>query len=207
VRVTGVPEGATLKWVPTHDGSCLRYLGVESSGSVVTRGSDKAEGLRACVVSLRPDRTTGSVQIQFAAGAWKTETSDGGRALHGGVPVRRDGRKFYFGTARPYQGGTTIAVAHNLVEANLHTRLVAVDFQGKEHPADRYRDAAAHAANVYLDPLGKEHPANDSLETSGGILSMLDTEFDLPPDRIREFRVQSRPFERAEITNIALKPR
>ena len=36
---------------------------------------------------------------------------------------------------------------------------------------------------------------------------MLDAEFALPPEQIREYRVQSRPFERAEIKDIALKPR
>jgi hypothetical protein len=35
---------------------------------------------------------------------------------------------------------------------------------------------------------------------------MLDIEFSLPPDQIQECRVQSRPFERAEIKDIALHP-
>jgi hypothetical protein len=55
--------------------------------------------------------------------------------------------------------------------------------------------------------MGKEHPANYSSEVTGEIFSMLDTEFSLPFDQIQEFRVQSRPFERAEINDIALQPR
>ena len=84
------------------------------------------------------------------------------------------------GMLRLAQDGTAIAVAHNIVDRD--NRIVAVDRQGKEHTC------------IYSSGGG------------GEILSLLDAEFVLPPDQIREFRVQSRPFERAEITNIALKP-
>ena len=36
---------------------------------------------------------------------------------------------------------------------------------------------------------------------------MIDAEFDVPPERIKEFQVQFRPFEEAEIKDIALNPR
>jgi hypothetical protein len=124
--------------------------------------------------------------------------------------VIKDGHKFYFGKARPYwynNGGTTIAVAHNLVDANLHLRLVAVDRQGKEHQPRHYEDADAHTSHSFVNPFGTEHPADYSSEATGEIFSMLDTEFSLPFDQIQEFRVQSRPFERAEINDIALQPR
>ena len=39
------------------------------------------------------------------------------------------------------------------------------------------------------------------------MIDLIDAEFDLPPDRIKEFQVQFRPFEEAEIKGIALKPR
>ena len=39
------------------------------------------------------------------------------------------------------------------------------------------------------------------------VLDQIDAEFDLPPDQIKEFRVQFRPYEEAEIEGIALKPR
>ena len=58
-----------------------------------------------------------------------------------------------------------------------------------------------------VDPSQKEHPANYSSGSRREVLSMLDAEFAIPPDQIREFRVQSRPFDRAEIKDIALKPR
>ena len=55
--------------------------------------------------------------------------------------------------------------------------------------------------------MGREHPANYSSGAGGETFSMLDTEFSLPYDQIREFRIQSRRFERAEIKGIALQPR
>jgi hypothetical protein len=201
VRLKGIPENATLKWVPTYDAECIHY-----SGGVTKEGRQMPE-LRAYIASFRRGRTNCAVRIQFAAGPWKTEVSDSGRSRHGGVTVVRDGRKFYFGLARPYKGGTTIAVAHNLVDIDLHTRLVAVDFQGKEHPANYYADADAYTAHSYVNHFGREHPANYSSEAGGEILSMLDTEFNLPPDQLKEFRLQSRPFERAEIKDIALQQR
>ena len=60
---------------------------------------------------------------------------------------------------------------------------------------------------VFVNHLGGEHPANYSSRAGDQILCMLDTEFLLPYDQIREFRFQSRPFERAEIKDIALQPR
>jgi hypothetical protein len=84
---------------------------------------------------------------------------------------------------------------------------VAVDSKGNECPADNYADADARIAHSFVNHLGREHPADYSSRAGDQILSMLDTEFSLPYNEIREFRFQSRPFERAEIKDIALQPR
>jgi hypothetical protein len=201
VRVKDLPEDATFKWVPTYDHSCLTYLGG------VTKDGRSVPEVRAYVVSLRPDRKTGIVQIQLAAGPWKTVVSDAGKACHGGVTTIKDGHKFYFGQARRHDGGTTIAVAHNLVDVDTHNRLVAIDHLGNVHPADRYADAQALTDHSFVNPMGREHPANYASKAHGEIIGMLDAEFSLPLEQIREFCVQSRPFERAEIKDIALHPR
>ena len=207
VRVKKLPEDSTLKWVPTYDGSCLTYLGLaDRSGGGVKKDGQRDPELRAYVASFRPERTNCSVQVQFATGPWKTEANDGGRARYGGCTMSKDGHSFCFGVARPYRGGTSIAVAHNLAAADLHTRLMAVS-QGKELPARYYADPAAHTSHSFVNHFGREHPANYSSKAGREILSMLDTEFDLPPEKILEYRVQSRPFERAEIKDIALQPR
>jgi len=170
VRVAGLAAEDTLKWLPTHDGSYW--------GGRPTKDDKKLPGMDVYVASFRRDRQTCAVEVRLAAGSWKTEASDPG---HGGHGMVIDGHKYDFGKARAYQGGTSMAVAHNLV--NMDIRLVAVDLQGKEHPA-----------NYSGGP--------------GAILSVIDAEFHrLPPDQIREFRVQSRPFERAQIKDIALQPR
>ena len=147
VRVKDLPKDATLKWVPTYDSQCLTYMGG------VTKDGKRIPELFAYVASFRPDRTICSVQIQFAAGPWKTEASDGVR--FGGGTVIKDRHEFHFGLARAYQGGTTVAVAHNLADADIHIRLVAVDSQGKEYPARFYSDAAAQTAHSFLNHIGK----------------------------------------------------
>jgi RNA polymerase sigma factor (sigma-70 family) len=208
VRVENLPEDSTLKWVPTYDGSCPTYLGgADQWGSGVKKDGRRDPELRAYVASFHPDRTNCSVHIQFAAGPWKTVASDEGRSFHGGGTMIKDGYRFYFGTVRPYQGGTIVAVAHNVTEADLHTRLMAVDWQGKEHPPRYYADAAARTAHSFVNHFGREHPANYASKAGREILGLLDAEFALPPEQIREYRVQSRRFERAEIEDIALKPR
>jgi hypothetical protein len=206
VRVENLPEDATLKWVPTYDDCCLEYRG-DDSGAGVTKDGRRVRELRAYVVSVHPDRRTGSVQIQLAAGPWKTVVSHRGGRRDTGITIIDERHQFCFGTARPYRGGTTITVAHNLVDANLHLRLVAVDRQGKEHQPSYYADADARTSHSFVNHFGKEQPANYSSGATGEIFSMLDTEFSLPFDQIQEFRVQSRPFERAEINDIALQPR
>ena len=38
------------------------------------------------------------------------------------------------------------------------------------------------------------------------MIDLIDAEFSLPPDQIREYQVQFRPIEEAEIRDIALSP-
>jgi hypothetical protein len=97
--------------------------------------------------------------------------------------------------------------AYNLVDVNLHLRLVAVDRQGKEHEPSYYADSDAGTSHSFVNHMGREHPANYSSGDGGEVFKMLETEFSLPPDQIQECRVQSRPFERGEIKDIALHPR
>src|SRR5262249_40582970 len=68
VRVQNLPKEATLKWVPTYDQGCYRYLGGDDSGVGVTKGGRRVPDLQAYVVALSSARRIGSIQIQFAAG-------------------------------------------------------------------------------------------------------------------------------------------
>lgn len=167
-RVAGLPEGATLRWLPDHDGD---YWGVPP-----TLGGRPIPGAEMYVASFREGRDACDLDVSLASGRWETLVAHGGA---GGFWTTRDGREFYFGKARPSQSGTLIAVAHDLADRD--ARLVAVDLDGREHL-----------------------PASSS--AGGGRVRLIDVEFPLPPGRIREYRFQSRPFERAEIRAISLRP-
>jgi beta-lactamase regulating signal transducer with metallopeptidase domain len=96
------------------------------------------------------------------------------------IGIERGDRAFFFGKPRENRQGTAIAIAHNINDRDV--RVVAVGRDGQERGARS--------------------------TTSGGArhLKMLDVEFDLPPDQIREYRLQSRPVGRFEIKNVALQP-
>jgi hypothetical protein len=100
-----------------------------------------------------------------------------------------NGHKFSFGKARPLtthgRSMTVFSVAHNFFGQD--RRLVAIDRDGRPHPADSY--------SVGSD--GDER----------WVIDLIDAEFSLPPDQIREYQVQFRPIEEAEIKAIALNPR
>jgi len=129
---------------------------------------------------------TASLLIGVAAGPWKTEVSNDGR---GGTGTFVNGHKFSFGEARPYTAHgrpmTVFAVAHNFFGQD--RRLVAVDRDGKAHLAVHY------SAGSDGDPKW--------------VIDIIDGEFALPPDQIQEYQVQFRPFELAEIKDIALNTR
>jgi RNA polymerase sigma factor (sigma-70 family) len=174
VRVSDLPQEATLKWMPTYDSGYAGYS--------PTKHGQKLAGLEAYVVSLRRDRETCEVKVKLAGGAWTTDASNDGR---GGTGFIQNGHKFDWGKAREYaahgRSMTAIAVAHNVIGRD--RRLIAIDRDGETHPA------------VYSSGL------------SGEVLCILDAEFPLPPDRIKEYQFQSRPFENALIPGIALRPR
>src|SRR5262249_27904448 len=77
--------------------------------------------------------------------------------------------------------GTAIAVGHNI--PNTDKRLVAVDYNGARH-------IGVHSIAPFV-----LYPKN----------FLLDAEFDLPPDRIKEYEVQTRPFEQVLISEINLR--
>ena len=177
VQITGVSKDANMRWLPTFDSG---YVGLSP-----TRDGRRVPGLEAYIVSLRPDRKTCEVKVRLAAGPWKTEVSNDGR---GGTGQFVNGHKFAFGKARlsEVRGRpmTVFAVAHNFFGQD--RRLVAVDRDGKSHPAVSY------SAGSDGDPKW--------------VIDIIDGEFAWPPDQIKEYQVQFRPFELTEIRDIALNP-
>jgi len=100
-----------------------------------------------------------SVQIQFAAGLWKTEATDrDGRARYGGGTMTKDGHEFYFGEARPYRGGTTVAVAHNL--SMLDAEFAMPPEQIQEFRVQSRRFERAEIKDIALQPRQAGKPTS-----------------------------------------------
>jgi len=85
---------------------------------------------------------------------------------------------YIFGAPIATKKGTTLSVTHNLHDVSV--RLVAVDRDGKEHRSE-FRSGAGVKDFVQIT-----------------------VEFPLPPEQIKEFRVQTRPYEVVEIPGVAL---
>ena len=88
---------------------------------------------------------------------------------------------YIFGDAIATKKGTTLSVTHNIQDKSV--RLVAVDGDGKELPAE--------------------------IRSGTGVkdFQQIVVEFDQPPEQIKEFRLQTRPYEEVEIPGIALELR
>jgi hypothetical protein len=157
-----------------------RYIGYW--GGQPSQNGKPASDLQYYEATFPSELAECEVRARVAADIWLTEAANDGA---GGVSMVQNGHNFDFGKARRFaassRSGTAMAVAHNI--AGRDKRLVAVDRGGKTH-------TGVH-----------------SISPSGEGNCLLDAEFDLPPDRIREFQVQSRPFEEAVIAGIALKRR
>jgi RNA polymerase sigma factor (sigma-70 family) len=119
-----------------------------------------------------------TISFEVAAGPWKTVQEWG--TTSGGKSVR-NGASFIFSDPIATDKGTVLAVTHSIEDRS--TRIVAVDKEGKEHSSE-FRSG-----------------------TGVWNYSQLVVEFDLPPDQIKGFRVQTREYEKLEIPGVALEPK
>jgi hypothetical protein len=168
VRTSGIPEGADSGW-------WIREANGGSKGPA-TRDGKVVPGLSLVVTQFPKGLATCTVRFSVAAGPWQTvDTTDG--SVGNGVSSR-EGPSYSFGEAIATRRGTALAVMHNIQDKAV--RLVAVDLDGKEHPAVHWSGAGVKD------------------------FQLLSAEFDIIPEQIREFRLQYRPYERVEIPNVAL---
>jgi RNA polymerase sigma factor (sigma-70 family) len=177
VRSNGVKRDDMFRWHPTHTDSYW--------GGRPTKDGKPAPELDYYEATFDRDRAECGVQVRVAAGPWTTEArNDGG----GGVGMFVNGHKFSFGKARPYQSRgrdmTVFAVAHNFMGRD--RRLVAIDRDGKTY-------------------VGQPSAGSDG--DPRWVLDIIDAEFSLPPEQIKEFHVQFRPYEEKEIPGVALHPK
>jgi hypothetical protein len=141
-------------------------------------GKPAEPGVYGAAATLPGDAPTCTIRVGVVGGEWQTEATSSGQGIQGGGSSRGG---ILFAKARAVAGGTAMVVAHNL--SGVDIRIVAVDNDGNE-----------------------QGPSPASAVGSGGI-QLHDMEFKLPPGRIREFRLQTRPYHWAEFRDVPLDPR
>ncbi len=141
-------------------------------------GKPAVSGVYGAAASLPRDVPTCTVRVGVAGGEWQTEATSNGQGIQGNGTSKGG---ILFAKARAVAGGTAMVVAHNLSGVDL--RIVAVDSDGNE-----------------------QGPSSAGAVGSGGT-QLHDLEFKLPPDQLREFRLQTRPYHWAEFRDVPLDPR
>ena len=116
-----------------------------------------------------------TIHFKVAAGPWSTVQTWG---TNSGAVGRADA-SFIFGDPIATSKGTSLSVTHNI--QNMAVRIVAVDGTGEEQPG--------------------------TVRSGSGVkdFQQIVVEFNLPSQQIKEFRVQTRPYQEVEIPGIALK--
>ena len=144
-----------------------------------TRNGKEVPGLSVVVAEFAKDLATCTVGFSVDVGPWQTVATMDGRGA--GTGIAKDGRTgFMRSQAIATKRGAVLVVTHDILDVAV--RLVAVDRAGKEHPA--VGDGAVGRKGFY----------------------QLVAEFDLSPEEFQEYRLQTRPYERVEVRNVALKP-
>jgi hypothetical protein len=145
-----------------------------SASGTVRKNGRPLADVAAAAFVMPADQPTCTVRVGVAAGPWTTEASG-----TGGSSQSREKVSVAFGVARPVKDGVAITVSTNLVGPEI--RLVAVDADGAEHSPGQLQSSGA-----------------------GGVLYQMNAVFNLPPERVREYWLQSRPYEWAEFPTVRL---
>ncbi len=166
-RVTNLPDGAEHQW----------WINEANGGShgAATRGGNPVPGLSEVITEFPVGTSTCTVNFKVAAGPWRTVRTWG---KNPGSVGSLNG-SYIFSDAIATRTGTTLSVTHDILDKSV--RLVAVDGDGKEHPA--------------------------MVRSGGGVkdFRQLVVEFELSPEAIQEFRFQARPYEEVEIPGVVIR--
>jgi hypothetical protein len=149
-----------------------------SADSAARKDGKKLPGVSTLLVGVPEALTTGSVEFHAATGPWRTVGISDGR--NPGGFSSKFGSSYIFGEAVAGKRGTILTVSHDI--GDVAVRIAAVDRDGRERPH------VGHTGTGVKD------------------FYQIAAEFDLGLEAIREYRLQTRPYERVEIAGIALKP-
>ncbi len=175
---TGVLKLVVVRLARIPDGADHEWSIVEARGTAegpAMRDGKPLPGLSETAALLQADAGTATVRFKVAAGPWKTIQVWG----KGPGGVGGIDASFIFSGAIATRKGTTLSVTHDIQGKSV--RLVAVDGDGEEFPGE--------------------------IQSKSGVkdFTQILIEFDRPPEQIKEFRLQTRPYEEVEIPRIALK--
>jgi RNA polymerase sigma factor (sigma-70 family) len=161
------------------DGANCKWSITEAGGwgeAPAKRDGKLVPGLREMITSLPADAGTCTAHFKVEAGSWRTIlTWEKGS---GGEDLP-DGTTILHGEPIATRVGTMQSVTHNIRDKSV--RLVAVAEDGEE---------LSCGAWSFLVAKDFQH---------------MDFICDRPPERIKEYRLQTRPYEEVEIPHIALK--
>jgi hypothetical protein len=176
---TGVPRLVLVRLARIPDGADYEWGVAEAGASgdgTAMRDGRPLPGLSVMTAIVPANAETCTVRFKVAAGPWATITTQGKNS--GGV-ASRVGPSFIFSEAIATRTGTALSVTHDIQDRPV--RLIAIDRDGQE--------------------LAAEPRSACSVKD----FQQMVVEFGQPPERIKEFRLQTRPYEEAEIPHIALK--
>ena len=191
LRVRGLTEGSSERW-DVRPGGSMTSSSVEKNGKhlsdIMAIAIVLPKDERTCTVRYGvagglvkpPVRATPSLTPPgpFQAGdGWTTEARSRGNSSIGGSKL-----SIVFGTPRPIKDGTAISISYTAIADAV--RAVAEDTSGKVHRPGRVRGGSA-----------------------GETLRQMDAEFRVKAEQIREFLLQSCPYQWAEFSGVQLLPK
>ena len=152
------------------------HVGSSATSLTVDATGEVIPAIQAVIIVL-PDNqpTCGGFRFEAASGPWQTiQTSE-----PAGSGTRGGSTHAIFGKTRSDGEQTTLVVSHDNLRDDV--RLVAVDLQGVEHTPVQYMTSLSIAT-----------------------FRQIDAEFSLPLAQIKEFRLQTRPWESVTFEEIPL---
>ncbi len=160
------------------------YIVFEDSGSMASGGYESSQTGQTSwfAVALPSDKKDIDITVALATGKWKTRFS---REVTPGTGVSAEGSNeggvAWFSPVES-DGKTSIVVSHSF--RDFQTRVVAIDKEGVEHSGE------------YSSGTFKAESDTVTLQAF----------FKLPLGQIREFSLQTRPYEKYVFKNVSLKP-
>ena len=164
------PRKVPLSWKTDPTGS--------AAAETPRAAGDDRVSLSARATAFPRTQRSITVRLDYGVGQWQNVHATTGRGGTNAVGMAIGG--VVAAPAIEKDGASVITMSHNIQQ--MHTRLIAIDTNGREHTPDK--TSSAGAADFKQSTV---------------------TFSDLPLERVKEFRLQARPNLRVEFRNVSLK--